>query len=287
MPHVPDVAGADILEAALAYAQAGWYVLPVRTGKHPGSFVGRDWPSKSTRDEDRVTALFTERGMTRPGVGIALHVGRSGALAFDVDIDAHLPTVLATCLARLTTPPSAVPYQMTRGRHVVRGHFLFSLPEGVMFGNGLGSLRTEPPWGDVRGRNGIIVAAPSPHASGGRYAWHTSGELPELPRELGRALLAPQRAKPPPEYVSRAPHLFTRKRLDGLLHHLANAQEGERNSVLFWTSCRVGEMVGEGLINGEPAEHLLVDRGMGLGLPQRETVATVRSGLTTGQWAAS
>src|SRR6476661_6851639 len=54
---VPDVAGMDTLSAALAYAGAGWYVLPVRKGtKHPGTVVGDDWQHKSSRDPQVITA---------------------------------------------------------------------------------------------------------------------------------------------------------------------------------------------------------------------------------------
>ena len=49
--EIPDVTDLDALAAALAYAQAGWYVLPVRMDtKHPGSVVGKGWPSLSSRD---------------------------------------------------------------------------------------------------------------------------------------------------------------------------------------------------------------------------------------------
>ncbi|MDZ7913641.1 MAG: hypothetical protein U5O16_17700 [Rhodococcus sp. (in: high G+C Gram-positive bacteria)] len=35
-------------DAALAYAEAGWFILPVKPGtKHPGSVVGNGWPSLS------------------------------------------------------------------------------------------------------------------------------------------------------------------------------------------------------------------------------------------------
>lgn len=72
---------ASVLQAALLYAQCGWYVLPINAGtKHPGSLVGTDWPEKSTRDEKRIREIFKF-----PNTAIALHVGRSGAIAFDVD----------------------------------------------------------------------------------------------------------------------------------------------------------------------------------------------------------
>lgn len=53
--YVPDVDGLTLAEAALAYAEAGWYVVPVMPGsKSPGSVVGSDWPDKSSCDSQQI-----------------------------------------------------------------------------------------------------------------------------------------------------------------------------------------------------------------------------------------
>ena len=52
-----------------------------------------------------------------------------------------------------------------------------------MIGNGVGSLGSA--WGDVRGTNGVIVAAPS---DGGRYRWERPGPVPVLPDDLSEQL---------------------------------------------------------------------------------------------------
>ncbi|HWI00611.1 MAG TPA: hypothetical protein VNT27_09780, partial [Propionibacteriaceae bacterium] len=39
------------LDAAYAYAKAGWYIGPAQNGsKHPGSILGKDWQHKTSRD---------------------------------------------------------------------------------------------------------------------------------------------------------------------------------------------------------------------------------------------
>jgi len=186
--RVPDVAGLSPVEAALAYADAGWYVLP--TGptdiKNPGSVVHGHWQDKSSRDSRQIRAWWREN----PDSGIALHVGRSEAVAFDLDIDdldviarAGRPDIAAALR-------SAAAVQTTRCQGD-RGHYLYATAPGESFGNGPGAFRR---WGQVRGRNGVIVAAPTPHpdagTKGGRYQWKRVGVLRPLPEALRASLLA-------------------------------------------------------------------------------------------------
>jgi hypothetical protein len=164
--YVPEIdPDADMLTAALAYAAAGWYVLPVKRlpgkrGKHPGSVVGERWQDKSSRDPKVITAWFAGTDY-----GIALHCGRSGAVVFDVDSPENVPPVLAKYLA-------SAPFQSTRPDTPGRGHYLFLQPDGRTIGNGTGRLGGT--WGEVRGLNGVIIAEPSFHAEGGKYRWERS-----------------------------------------------------------------------------------------------------------------
>jgi len=173
-------ADTDTLAAAMAYAAAGWYVLPVDPGtKHPGSVLGKGWPAKSSRDVATLVAWFAGSN-----AGVALHLGRSGAIAFDVDNPGSLPAVLLNAFDR-----DRPPFQSTRSNGPGRGHSLYVAPPGRQLGNSTGKLGDG--WGDVRGRNGIIVVAPSEHmraADGGRYSWLTTGDLPMLPSELAELL---------------------------------------------------------------------------------------------------
>ncbi len=185
---VPDVAGRSPVEAALAYAEAGWYVLPTDPAdvKNPGSVAHGHWQVKSTRDPAQIRAWWSEN----PDNGIALHVGRSGAVAFDLDIDdldviarAGRPDIAAALR-------SAEAVQTTRCQGD-RGHYLYATAPGESFGNGPGAFRR---WGQVRGRNGVIIAAPTPHpdarTKGGRYQWKRVGTLCPIPEALRASLVA-------------------------------------------------------------------------------------------------
>ena len=167
------------MDAALAYAAAGWYVLPVRLatgkrGKHPGSVVGAGWHHQSSRDPEVIVSWFAGTDY-----GIALHCGRSGAVVIDLDKPREAPEVLRRTLG-------AAPYQSSRPQEPRRGHYVFLQPTGRAIGNGTGRLGGK--WGDVRGTNGVIIAEPTPHPEGGCYQWQRTGVVPELPAELAAAL---------------------------------------------------------------------------------------------------
>ncbi len=120
----------SILQAALAYAKCGWYVLPINAGtKHPGSLVGTDWPEKSTQNDREIREIFKF-----PNTAIALHVGRSGAIVFDVDEPKQLSELLMRELFQ-----TQVPFQSTRLiGDIRRGHYFFKVPNNVSYGNSLG-----------------------------------------------------------------------------------------------------------------------------------------------------
>jgi P4 family phage/plasmid primase-like protien len=170
----------DTISAALKYAAAGWYVLPVsRASKHAGSILGKGWPAKTSRDTDQIVTWFAGSSDS-----LALHMGRSGAVAFDVDHPERIPGQLEQAAA-----DTAAPFQSTRLNTAGRGHYIFAVPEGRTLGNGTGGLGKG--WGDVRGANGIIIVAPSTHekeADGARYHWERTGPVPVLPSEVADLL---------------------------------------------------------------------------------------------------
>jgi putative DNA primase/helicase len=155
----------DVLMAALAYAKHGWYVIPVKADTKAPTVLGKDWPSLSSRDPQVITSWFAGTDHA-----LGLHVGRSGAVAFDVDIPDLMPEPLKQAIL-----DCAPPYQSTREDELNRGHYLFLTDRRL--GNGRGKLLHPDhggKWGEVRGSNGIIVVEPSHHSKaveGGQYVW--------------------------------------------------------------------------------------------------------------------
>jgi RecA-family ATPase len=169
----------DTLTAALAYAKADWYVGWHRRGtKNPGSLMGGGWQHKTTRDPQVITAMLAGTDH-----GIFLHLGRSGAIAIDVDTMEELaacPVLVAAIEAHIR---SGHPVQSTGPG---RGHYVFTQPPGRMLGNGKGKLTGA--WGEVRGRNGVIVVEPTLHPDGREYRWLATGTVPGLPAALAELL---------------------------------------------------------------------------------------------------
>lgn len=171
----------DLLSAALKYAAAGWYVLPVspRDRKNPGSVLGKGWQHRSSRDTEQIVEWFSATPYL-----LALHVGRSGGWVADVDHPDEVPQILGDAIER-----DYPPHQSSRPDQLGRGHFVFEQPPGRMIGNSTGKLGKA--WGEGRGKNGIIMVCPSAHAAekdGALYEWLETGAVPVLPPELAELL---------------------------------------------------------------------------------------------------
>jgi RecA-family ATPase len=175
-PYLPDVTGLSLLNAALALAEQGIYLLLVKTGKHPGSHAGKGWPAKSTCDPDTIRAWCT----AYPEAGIAIHTGRSGLAVGDLDVN-EIPDELTWLKAGL--------FQSTRGGLGDRGHYVFASTE--TFVSGKLKLKDGTVVGEIRSGNTVIVTQPSPHQKAderGEYRWMTTGVVPELPDEANEYL---------------------------------------------------------------------------------------------------
>ncbi|MBN7493591.1 bifunctional DNA primase/polymerase [Mycobacteroides abscessus subsp. abscessus] len=168
---IPDVSGLSLADAAHVYGSAGLAVLPVNPArpKNPGGYVGKGWPDKSSTDAEQITAWWDRW----PNASIALHTGKSGLVAFDLDIDV-LPDELAWMRSGL--------FQASRTSGE-RGHYVFATTETFVSGGLFTSDGHRV--GEIRSGNTVIVVEPSPHSKaetdGGLYRWHCPGVIPSLP----------------------------------------------------------------------------------------------------------
>ncbi len=146
-------ASSDALEWALYYARRGWSVVPVRRGEKVPALPWAQFQQRRA-SEAEIRDWFSDPTM---GVGIV-----TGAISnlFVVDFDgeegAHTHAQLAAALG-------AAPTALTGGGGT---HMLFAYP-----GRRVPTRKALASGMDIRGDGGFIVAAPSVHASGRRYAW--------------------------------------------------------------------------------------------------------------------
>ena len=180
--QVPDVSGSSPVDAALAYANAGFFVLPVARGKHPGSIVGKGWQDKSTTDAEQIERWWEEK----PDAGIAIHTGASGLTIFDLDTDA-IPEELDWLRTGIV--------QFSRAESVgsERGHYGFFTGDEI-FTSGKLKTRDGVTVGDIKSGNSVVIASPSEHVKvtiGGQYRWRTTDintAIPKLPSEASKYL---------------------------------------------------------------------------------------------------
>lgn len=170
------------LEAALAYAARGWPVLPL-DGKRPLLEHGFRDATADARETHRWWSKWPHAN-----VGIAMGE-RSGLLVIDVDIRVDKGCFGDDTLDDLIRelgplPDTAMSLTGGGGRHLLFNHL--GRPTRGKLGEGV----------DVKGTGGYIVAPPSLHDSGRKYAWELSSDPfdPDCPATI---------ADLPPTWVER------------------------------------------------------------------------------------
>ena len=254
--------------AALDYAARGLHVFPCMPDKRPR--VARGF-YEGTADHRQVRRWWTQW----PSALIGYWPGPSGVAVLDVDRKNGkdgLATLLSLLKLRelpqtptVTTPSGGV-------------HLHFKMPEeriGVTQGTAGAGIGEGLDW---RGDTGYVIL-PSP---GSGYEWdvwsYDTCDPAPVPRELmpGSASTS--------EFVDdvgagldgegRGVSIDS---MAGALRKLQETKPGDRNSMLFWTSCRLVEGVEAGIIKELTAWEVLLQAAEGCGLAREEARRTIRS----------
>ncbi|MHB8587196.1 MAG: phage/plasmid primase, P4 family [Thermoplasmatota archaeon] len=149
---------ATMLDAALAYAQRGWPVFPLRPrSKEPLTAHGF---KDATTDATQVRAWWT----THPQANIGIATGRTAGIVV-LDVDAKTGGLeTARHLEDTHGSLGRTPLVLTPGGG---RHAYFQHP-----GTEMRSRAGIAPGMDVRTDGGYVVAPPSVHPNAGTYAWH-------------------------------------------------------------------------------------------------------------------
>jgi hypothetical protein len=274
----------DCAQAAQVYAALGFPVVPVHIAQ-PGG--GCSCPDPDCPDPGKHPRLrgWQRRASTDPGVAgewwrrwpatnLALATGRR----FDVlDLDGQQGVDALRTALSITPTEHAGPIARTGGG----GWHLLYAPTGL--GNRVRLL----PGVDWRGRGGLIVAPPSRHASGGRYAWvrPLTATLPAVPAELRRLLAPPATLRttlPPAPAPTGCGGGYGRAALARERAAVAAARPGWRNATLNRAAFNLGQLVAAGLLEAEEVRAVLLAAALEAGNPAAKAQATIASGLAGG-----
>jgi hypothetical protein len=225
------------------------------------------WRDECSRDPAVIADQFDQPNAQMIGVP----TGRaSGLVVIDVDVKNG-----ARGQEWLDYNQDALPETRTHRTRSGGLHLVFRMPADVEIRN---SASRVAPGIDVRGEGGYIVVPPSPG-----YAVADASEPAEMPLWLIRACLPPETPRAPVAPPERRHERYVQAALDAEVLAVSRAGEGTRNDTLNRAAVKLGTLVGAGVLSRSEAEAELIRAGQGAGLPYREIVATVKSGLDFGQ----
>lgn len=245
----------QVLNIALELAAAGVPVFPCRADKKPTTPHGF---KDAVTDPVAVHELWRQR--PGPLIGIPADAV-SGINLLDLDFPKHPASRAWYNDNRHRLPRTRTHQTLSGGLHILFKH-------DALAPNNAGKIA---PGVDTRGAGGYLIWWP---AAGGLVL--SDSPLAPWPDWL----LAEFRPKPrPPITSSTTLNCWGDSWLRGLIRTVANAPEGQRNSILFWATCRAGEAVREGKATEDFVNSVLLEAANHAGLSLREAQQTIRSGM--------
>ncbi|MCX4800609.1 bifunctional DNA primase/polymerase [Streptomyces sp. NBC_01214] len=269
-----DLPGLDLLAYAIAAAERGWHVFPVRPkDKRPAGHRERSCPGtgrcasghrtpeqRATTDPELLIAAWTHAPYN---IGIA--TGPSGLLVVDLDMlkptdKEGTPDGVTTFEALCERAGQAVP--TTYRVRTARGgqHLYFTQPEGARLGNTAGRLGKHI---DTRGWGGYVVA-PGSSTPDGAYTVLDSTSPAPLPEWLATALTArPKRVRDVPAPLTVKGSRYAKAALDSEVRNVAHAGDGTRNDTLLRAARALGRFVASGDLTRVEVEQALSSAAAG------------------------
>jgi hypothetical protein len=296
---------ATLLAAALATADRGWPVFPLRPGDKRPALHGADrcpgtgpcadthagWEQRATTDPDRIRAAWARAPYN---VGIATGPARLVVVDLDTPKPGQDPpfTLRETHRVRdgsdmfaLLCEQAGVPvpldtYTVITGRG--GSHLYYRHPEGgPVLRNTAGTLG----WLiDTRAAGGYVVAAGSTVAHRPYTVAHDTGPAP-LPGWLADALhpapLPPQRPVTVPLAADRH-GAYLRSAVTRELARVTGSPPHGHNNALYQAAVALGQLVAGGQLGEDDVTAWLTTAATRVGQTARETARTIRSGLLAG-----
>jgi len=282
----PAVLPGSLLDAALAYAERGWPVLPCKPGsKEPLGRVVHRGAHDARCDRDWVRWVWTRY----PDANIAI---ATGLVCDVVDVDEERFAGLYS--AMLPTAPVA---RTSRGCHI------------YIRATGSTSVSRLLPGADLKGIGGYVIAPPSTHETGVRYQWlrdPASAELGPVPKSIHKALDRRQQVRLTEgwggvvgraggasfdafqyedsrwNHRSGAAREYGTVALEGECAKVRAAAVTTRNQTLNRAAFRLGQLVASGELERTVVVGGLLGAARSCGLDGAEAVRTINSGMPAG-----
>ena len=289
-PAAPTTAAPQLLIAALAYAVAGWPVLPLHTPTASGGCSCRRRgllePGQAPAHPPRPARRHhRHRHASAPG-------GRAGPTPTSASAPARSSSSTSTAPPASARSPSSRPATERCRRRARRA----AAAAGTCTSAPASTSSPTPPGGSAPGSTSAATAATSSPRPAGTppataYTWITTGEPAELPEWLARAV-SPRPARPPRRVPApalsrigerpRAPLPAGRARRRARASS-RGAVKDTRNATLNRAAFRLGQLIGAGLGDPDHVADALLEQALAIGLGEREARATIASGLSAGQ----
>ena len=310
-----------LVGAALAYAERGWHVFPLRPDDKRPAFPdhaedqcdGRDprcrragrhvrWEERATTDPARIRAAWTSAPY---GIGIA--TGPSGLLVIDLDmpkigkpgaasgpppgfdepgVDDGADVFVLLC-QRAGQPFPWDTFAVRTGSGGI--HLYFTAPTGP----GAPALRcTAGTLGwliDTRAHGGYVVAPPSTVA-GRAYLVENDTDPTPLPEwiaaDLTPGVLPTQEPTPVRLRAGRGAGdragAYLDAAINGAVQAIRSAAGGQRNRSLYGAAVQLGQLVAGGALDPDTVRAELLPAALAVGQTETEAVRTIASGLRAG-----
>lgn len=285
----------NALDAALEAAEQQFAVIPLSLSKLPAikspHDKGHGCKSEcgqfghgihdATADPDRIRAMFQA---APHATGYAIACGRAPHHLIGLDLDVKDGVNGVAELRRLAEehgfdiPRTAAVRTPSGGWHT-----WWAGPAQVKVPNRAGYIASGV---DVRGSGGYLVG-PGSRGKNGLYTFAASTDpgnltVADIPESLLRLVTA-SKERPRMFRSSTAPTAGGNA-LVGLVRLVLDAQEGQRNSRLYWAAVKAAEHAAAGRLDPHAAERALIRAAVDTGLPESEAERTVASarGTTAG-----
>jgi hypothetical protein len=270
------------IRSALAAADRGWPVFPLRPGQKRPRAELTDWESRATLDTRRITSWWRRH----PHDNVAIATGPAGLVVVDLDVadptEARPPEhpdarggldVFAALAREHACPPGGTwTVETARGGR----HLYYRAPaSGGPWRNTAGRLGWHI---DTRAGGGYVVA-PGSTVDGRSYIVVHEAPPPPLPDWIADALLP---TRPPAPVTSDAPKAqgYGAAALAGEVRRVLDAPQGQRNAALNRAAWNLARHIATGQLDRQDVEDALHAAGVAAGGQTPAGVAaTVRGAI--------